>query len=171
MRHQLSGHDAMNDAMTESLIGYKQRHNGRFLRVLLYIIMIWLAIMNIWSMGFKAGTDETLALWPEPLEIERAEISDRTKFETTGTASWYDYKLGNKQWSIDHATAASRDLPRYTHWKVTNLANGKSVVVYINDFGPEAWTGREIDLSSYAFSQIGSLKSGLIEVKIEAYDN
>ena len=73
-------------------------------------------------------------------------------------------------WSLGHATAASRDLERYSHALVTNPANGKSVRVYINDYGPEEWTGRTIDLSSYAFSQIEDLSLGLVEVTIKPID-
>jgi rare lipoprotein A len=51
--------------------------------------------------------------------------------------------------------------------RVTNLANGKSVVVRVNDRGTFP-RGRIIDLSKSAFSSIGSTRSGLIKVKIEA---
>jgi len=50
---------------------------------------------------------------------------------------------------------------------VTNLETGASVDCYVNDYGPEEWTGREIDLSSYAFRQIADLGQGLVRVKIE----
>jgi len=95
------------------------------------------------------------------------EVTKSNPEEYTGIASWYDYQLEGVWYSKDHATAASRSLERYSYAKVTNISNGKSVVVRINDFGPEAWTEREIDLSSYAFSQIADLKLGLVNVKIE----
>ncbi|HPQ42911.1 MAG TPA: septal ring lytic transglycosylase RlpA family protein [Syntrophales bacterium] len=82
-------------------------------------------------------------------------------------ASWYDYDINGIEWSKNHRTAASRDLPRYSMARVTNIENGKSVEVYINDYGPEEWTGRDIDLSSYAFSRIADLSLGLANVKIE----
>ena len=96
--------------------------------------------------------------------------------EATKVASWYDYTLGNIDenldghkvlWSKTHRTAASRDLPRYSTARVTNIDNGKSVDVFINDYGPEEWTGRDIDLSSFAFNAISDLKLGLVNVKIE----
>ena len=99
-----------------------------------------------------------------PNAIEEKIIIEESTF---GIASWYDYSLDNINWSKTHATAASRSLKRYSHAKITNLDNNKSVIVYINDYGPEEWTGREIDLSSYAFKQISQLKIGLINVKIE----
>lgn len=84
-----------------------------------------------------------------------------------GMASWYDYKIGGIEWSKIHRTCASRDLPRDSYAKITNLANGKSVECFVNDYGPEEWTGRDIDLSRYAFSQISDLGIGLIYVRIE----
>ena len=80
-------------------------------------------------------------------------------------ASWYDYELNGVVWSADHRTAASRVYPRYSMVRVTNLDNNKSVDVYINDYGPEAWTGRDIDLSSYAFNLIADrgLGQGLLK--------
>ena len=50
---------------------------------------------------------------------------------------------------------------------VTNVKNGKSVEVKINDRGPFV-KGRIIDLTRSAFSKIGDLDSGVIEVKIKA---
>ena len=96
-------------------------------------------------------------------------------FGYSGEASWYDYDLdrqdqkcrSNDCYSIFHATAASREIERGSYAKVTNLSNGKFIIVRINDYGPEEDTGRVIDLSSYAFSQIASLKHGVIDVKIE----
>lgn len=87
--------------------------------------------------------------------------------EEVKKASWYDYTLNGIEWSKTHRTCASRDLPRYSTAIVTNIENNKSVECFINDFGPEAWTGRDIDLSSFAFSQIANLSLGLADVKIE----
>jgi rare lipoprotein A (peptidoglycan hydrolase) len=89
------------------------------------------------------------------------------KNEVIGIASWYDYKLNGENWSKAHRTCASRTLKRYSMARVTNMANGKSVECFVNDFGPEEWTSRQIDLSSFAFSQIADLKTGLANVKIE----
>jgi rare lipoprotein A len=49
---------------------------------------------------------------------------------------------------------------------VTNLANGKSVIVTVNDRGPFIG-GRVIDLERSAFLQIGSLSGGVLRVKVE----
>ena len=63
----------------------------------------------------------------------------------------------------DGLTAASKTLPFNTRVKVTNLANGKSVTVRINDRGSYV-TGRCLDLARGAFTQIAPLSSGVITV-------
>jgi len=63
-------------------------------------------------------------------------------------------------------TAAHKTLPFGTEVKVTNLNNGKSVSVRINDRGPFV-KGRIIDLSRAAFSQIADLDRGLVKVEIK----
>ena len=62
--------------------------------------------------------------------------------------------------------AAHKTLPFGTRVKVTNLSNGKEVIVKINDRGPFV-KGRVIDLSYGAFSQIESPGKGITKVKLE----
>lgn len=83
-------------------------------------------------------------------------------------ASYYDYRLKECNycvWSYNHATGASRTLPHYSMARVTRVDTGKYVDVYINDWveNPNV----EIDLSSFAFSQLADLSLGLIEVTVE----
>jgi D-alanyl-D-alanine endopeptidase (penicillin-binding protein 7) len=80
---------------------------------------------------------------------------------TAGTASWYNYKNG--------LFAASPDFAKGSVLRVTNVANGKSVDVTINDFGPERATlpDRVVDLDKVAFQKIASTADGLIKVKVE----
>lgn len=79
---------------------------------------------------------------------------------TKGSASWYKYKNGD--------FAASPDFPKGSKMKVTNTNNNKSVVVTINDYGPDrmAHPDRVIDLDKVAFSKIASLGAGIANVKI-----
>ena len=70
---------------------------------------------------------------------------------------------------MDKLTAAHPSLPFGTWVKVTNLRNGKDVVVRINDRGPFI-KGRIIDLSISAAKEIGIIKSGTVQVKLEALD-
>jgi len=78
-----------------------------------------------------------------------------------GIASWYSYKNCN--------CAASPDYPKGTKLKVTRIETGKSIVVTVNDFGPERaqFPDRVIDLDLLAFEQLAGKKKGLIRVKVE----
>lgn len=80
---------------------------------------------------------------------------------TEGKASWYKYK------GCD--CAASPDYPKGTKLKVTNIKNGKSVIVTINDWGPERdlFPDRVIDLDVTAFKQIANKRLGTCKVKVE----
>jgi uncharacterized protein YabE (DUF348 family) len=75
-----------------------------------------------------------------------------------GQGTWYAWKGG--------LFAASTTLAKGTYAKVTNTANGKSVIVQINDYGPQG-KGRIIDLDKVAFEKIASLGAGVIGVKVE----
>lgn len=88
-------------------------------------------------------------------------------------ASYYADKFSGKRTSSGQKfdnnkyTAAHRKFPFGTKLKITNEANGKSVVVEVIDRGPFS-RGREIDLTKKAFQEIASNKnSGAIIVKIE----
>lgn len=93
--------------------------------------------------------------------------------EQTGEASFYadgfqGKKTANGQtFDQKSRTAAHPILPLGTKATVTNLKNGKSVKVKINDRGPYI-KGRDIDLSKSAAKQLGMTKDGLAPVKIEA---
>ncbi len=92
-------------------------------------------------------------------------------YQKSGKASYYAMKYhGRKTASGERLnqeahTAAHRELPFGTMVNVTNVKNGKSVLVRINDRGPFV-KGRIIDLTRSAFSSIGNLESGLIDIKM-----
>ncbi len=79
-----------------------------------------------------------------------------------GRASWYALGLA----APDAITCASRTFSRGSYLEVTNDYNGKTVTCRVNDYGPEAWTGRAIDLSRGSFTQVESLSRGTIPVHI-----
>lgn len=80
----------------------------------------------------------------------------------SGAASWY-------AWTGTMA-AANPWLPKGSYVKVTNVDNGKSVIVVINDRGPFV-PGRIIDLDKVAFQKIASIGAGVINVKMEEIAN
>lgn len=89
-----------------------------------------------------------------------------------GEASWYGPGLyGNRTANGEvlrpgTLTAAHRTLPFGTRVRVTNLANGRSTVVRINDRGP-FHGGRVIDLAHGAASELGVVASGTAPVRLE----
>ena len=89
-----------------------------------------------------------------------------------GVASFYGAELaGNRtasgeRFNPNAMTAAHRTLPLGTKVRVTNKANGKSIVVRINDRGPFS-KGRIIDLSRGAAEKISMVRSGTARVTIE----
>ena len=88
-----------------------------------------------------------------------------------GTASWYGRKFhGQRTWSGEiydmyAMTAAHPTLPIPSYARVTNLQNGKSVVVRINDRGPFS-SGRMMDLSFAAAYRLGFAESGIAAVEV-----
>ncbi|MBW4061936.1 hypothetical protein HJC99_05185 [Candidatus Saccharibacteria bacterium] len=87
--------------------------------------------------------------------------------DQVGRGSWYAYGLPQP----DAITCASRTFPRGSYLRVTDLYNGHNVICHVNDYGPEAWTGRVIDLSRGAFQVVDSLGRGTIPVEIRLVTN
>lgn len=96
-------------------------------------------------------------------------------YEAEGTASWYGRKFHGQRTSSGEPydmyamTAAHKSLPLPTYAKVTNIKNGKEVIVKINDRGPFV-KDRLIDLSYAAAKKLGIHASGTGKVKISAID-
>jgi peptidoglycan lytic transglycosylase len=89
----------------------------------------------------------------------------------TGTCKASYYATGSRtangeSFDPDGLTAAHKELPFNTRVRVTNLANGKSVVVRINDRGPFV-SGRCLDLARGAFVTIASVSAGVINARYE----
>jgi rare lipoprotein A len=113
-----------------------------------------------------------------PMSIEEAK-----HYEQTGTASWYGYETvrahrgamtaNGEAFNPNGLTAAHKYLPLPTHVKVTNLENGRSIIVRVNDRGPfpsdhNSKSGeRIIDVSAGAAKKLGFYEQGLARVKVE----
>lgn len=82
--------------------------------------------------------------------------------EQSGSASWYAFGLP----APDAQTCASRTFPRGTYLQVTSARNGKQVICLVNDYGPEAYTNRIIDLSRGSFRVIEDLGAGTVPVTL-----
>ncbi|WP_421326152.1 septal ring lytic transglycosylase RlpA family protein [Aeromonas veronii] len=93
-------------------------------------------------------------------------------YSETGYASYYADRYHGKKTASGELyrnnlnSAAHMELPFGSMVRVTNLANGKSEVVKVNDRGAFK-SGRIIDLSKSAFSSIANIREGVIKVKVE----
>ena len=98
------------------------------------------------------------------------EIANRATYR--GQASWYGPGFHGRRtangevFNSNALTAAHRSLPFGTKVRVTNMNNGRSVVVRINDRGPFSG-GRIIDLSAGAARTINMINSGVAPVRVE----
>ncbi|MBD2000761.1 septal ring lytic transglycosylase RlpA family protein [Leptolyngbya sp. FACHB-541] len=105
---------------------------------------------------------------PAPQEASVGPI----QFSMRGMASWYGPGFhGNRSasgevFNQNALTAAHRNLPFGTQVRVTNLNNGQSVVVRINDRGPYSG-GRVIDLSAAAARAVGLIQAGVAPVSVD----
>ncbi len=99
-------------------------------------------------------------------------LADNDDYKARGLASWYGRKFHGNATSIGEPydmyamSAAHPTLPLPSYARVTNIENGKSVVVRVNDRGP-FHPGRIIDLSYTAAHKLDVLK-GVTEVEVEA---
>ena len=107
----------------------------------------------------------------QPVNVQTEEPEELIHYQN-GKASFYGERWNGRKTSngeifdTSKLTAAHKTLPFGTIVKVTNEANGKSVIVRINDRGPYI-KGRVIDLTKEAFSYIESIKKGITIVKLE----
>jgi peptidoglycan lytic transglycosylase len=114
---------------------------------------------------------------PEPEAVVPPHVIKKAHgpvFSQTGIASWYKKTRGHTRTANGERlikgelTAAHRSLPMNTIVRVTNLTNGRSVQVRINDRGPFV-RGRVIDLSPAAADDLGMKKTGLAPVRLDVF--
>ena len=117
----------------------------------------------------KEPVDPTpVAVLPEP----KLKLLPEVVRVITGEASWYgpgfygNHTANGEIYRQGTMTAAHRTLPFGTKVRVTNLWNGRSAVIRINDRGPFI-DHRVIDLGHGAASTLGLISSGIAQVKLE----
>ena len=113
---------------------------------------------------YKVGNPyQTDGIWYYPRE--------QPDYDETGIASWYGAQFHGKRTSngeifdSNALTAAHRTLPMPVNVRVTNLENGRSLVVRVNDRGPFA-RGRIIDVSKHAAELLGFYGTGTAKVRV-----
>ena len=93
------------------------------------------------------------------------------RYSKTGIASWYGPNFHGRRTANGEIydqfalSAAHPTMPLPSYARVTNLANGRSLIVRINDRGPYA-SGRIVDLSGAAAERLGYRKDGLAKVHV-----
>lgn len=104
-------------------------------------------------------------------------IAEANRYREKGTASWYGFETyhqhdghmtaNGEAFDPGKPTAAHKLLPLPFHVKVTNLENGRTMLLRVNDRGPFV-AGRIIDLSAAAAKQLGFHEHGTAQVLVEA---
>ncbi|KAA0019359.1 septal ring lytic transglycosylase RlpA family protein [Salinicola corii] len=119
----------------------------------------------------RSGNRSTYSVWGKTYHV----LDDPTGYSAEGRASWYGVKFqgydtaNGETYDMYKMSAAHRSLPLPTYARVTNLDNGRKVIVRVNDRGP-FHSDRLIDLSYAAAARLGILKGGTGRVKVEAID-
>lgn len=117
----------------------------------------------------RYGNPQSYSVWGKTYQV----LPQADGYVAEGKASWYGQKFHGHRTSSGESfdmyqfTAAHRSLPLPTYARVTNLDNGKSLVVRVNDRGP-FHEDRIIDLSWAAAVRLGIEQSGTGRVRVEA---
>ncbi|HEY2071651.1 MAG TPA: septal ring lytic transglycosylase RlpA family protein [Rhizomicrobium sp.] len=114
--------------------------------------------------GYKVGNPYQIGdTWYYPRE--------QPEYDETGVASWYGpdfygkHTANGELYDATALTAAHRTLPMPVNVRVTNLDNGRSIVLRVNDRGPYA-KGRIIDVSEQAAKLLGFYGNGTAKVRV-----
>jgi rare lipoprotein A len=119
--------------------------------------------------GYKVGKPYKInGLWYYP-QVDY-------EYQETGIASWYGTKFHGRQtangeiYDMNTLTAAHRTLPMPSYVRVTNLQNGRSLILKVNDRGPFAHN-RIIDVSRRGAQLLGFYRQGTTRVRVEILPN
>ncbi len=143
-------------------------------RIALVLVATGLALTASCSSGYRGYKMKSYTVRGEryhPMSIEQA-----LDYQESGVASWYNESrffglkrgvtaIGEKMMPWD-VSGAHKTLPLPCKVRVTNLNNGKSVKMRINDRGPFI-DGRLLDVSPRAAKKLGFRKQGLTDVHVE----
>lgn len=134
-----------------------------------------LAVAAVLMLGFPAGNPRADGA-PDVAALASAIERGLVTAVQEGLVSWYGAAFHNRPTASGELfdstgmTMAHPTLPFGTRVKVTNVRNGRSVVVRVNDRGP--FVGQRIaDLSRAAAEQLGMLKRGVVKARIEVVDD
>jgi rare lipoprotein A (peptidoglycan hydrolase) len=137
-------------------------------------LAIFFCVASLGAAQGNSGSDQN-QISPVRLQSKpgtKAKLAKKSKPYQVGTASWYGSYFHGKEtasgepFNMYDLTAAHPSLPLGTYVKVTNLRNGRSLVVRVNDRGPVV-EGRIIDLSYAAARELDFKKQGIQRVRLD----
>jgi rare lipoprotein A len=137
-------------------------------------LAIFFCVASLGAAQGNSGSDHN-QISPVRLQSKpgtKAKLAKKSKPYQVGTASWYGSYFHGKEtasgepFNMYDLTAAHPSLPLGTYVKVTNLRNGRSLVVRVNDRGPVV-EGRIIDLSYAAARELDFKKQGIQRVRLD----
>lgn len=111
----------------------------------------------------------TVAKRSDPAAPAVLDAHSKANSSSYGVASFYtedEWTASGERFNTHAMTAAHPTLPFGTRLRVTNVTNGRSVVVRINDRGPYV-PGRVVDLSESAAESLGMVERGIVKVKLD----
>ncbi|WP_108652131.1 septal ring lytic transglycosylase RlpA family protein [Dongshaea marina] len=117
---------------------------------------------------YSRGGNKDYQVWGKSYKVWRG----ITQYDQEGVASWYGVKFhgyhtsNGELYDMYAMSAAHKHLPLPSYVKVTNLSNGRQVIVRVNDRGP-FHDDRLIDLSYAAAAKLEMLKTGTAPVRVE----
>ncbi len=117
----------------------------------------------------RSGNPDTYVVFGRRYRVKETSAG----YRETGVASWYGWEFHGRKTSsgplfnMFELTAAHKTLPLPTYARVTNLENGRSIVVKVTDRGPFVGE-RVLDLSYAAAARLDMLDTGTARVEIEA---
>jgi rare lipoprotein A len=137
-------------------------------------LAVFLCVASLGAAQGNSGSDHDRSSPTQhrPIPATKSKVLKKAKPYQVGTASWYGSYFEGKEtasgepYNMYDLTAAHMTLPLGTFVKVTNLRNGKAVVVRVNDRGPVV-DGRIIDLSYSAAQVIGMKSRGIQRVRLD----
>ncbi len=135
----------------------------------IHILLLFFLITLVYSCGKKDVSSYPIPDQTPPASSLGYTIEGSTQI---GLASWYgieehnNYAASGERFSKHDYTAAHKTLPMGTVVRVTNLENGRDVIVKINDRGPFIGD-RIIDLSHAPAQSINMVQKGVVNVKVE----
>jgi rare lipoprotein A (peptidoglycan hydrolase) len=118
-------------------------------------------------LALSAGSEAPI---PAHFELMKSMRVAPALVSEVGLASWYGSEIAGttangEEFDASQLTAAHRTLPLNSKIKVTNLRNGRAVILRVNDRGPNI-TGRLLDVSLAAAQRLGFTSSGKARVRV-----